>query len=57
MQAIEFWPNGSAHVQSDTNPWPVIASEGVSLTIYDTTYPSTMVKSITVNGLGKITLQ
>jgi prepilin-type N-terminal cleavage/methylation domain-containing protein len=56
VQTIEFWPNGSAHVEGSTNPWPVIATEGVSLTIYDAKHPSTMVKSITVNGLGKITL-
>jgi prepilin-type N-terminal cleavage/methylation domain-containing protein len=58
VQTIEFWADGSAHAQSGaTNPWPVIAPEGVSLTMYDVKYPSTMVKSITVNGLGKITLQ
>ena len=33
------------------------APTGLSLTMYDVKYPSTMVKSITVNGLGKITLQ
>jgi hypothetical protein len=29
----------------------------MSLTMKDVKYPSTMVKTITVNGLGKITLQ
>jgi len=58
VQTIEFWPDGSAHVESGTtNPWPVIPPEGVSLTMYDVKNQSTMVKSITVNGLGKITLQ
>jgi prepilin-type N-terminal cleavage/methylation domain-containing protein len=58
VQTIEFWPDGSAHVQSGTtNPWPVIGTAGVSLTMYDVNHPSTLVKSITVNGLGKITLQ
>jgi type II secretion system protein H len=58
VQTIEFWPDGSAHAQSGTtNPWPVIGTEGVTLTMYDVKYQSTMVKSITVNGLGKITLQ
>jgi type II secretory pathway pseudopilin PulG len=58
VETIEFWPDGSAHVQSGTtNPWPVIGTAGLSLTMYDVKYQSTMVKSITVNGLGKITLQ
>jgi prepilin-type N-terminal cleavage/methylation domain-containing protein len=57
VQTIEFWPDGSAHAQSGTtNPWPVVGTDGVSLTMYDVKYPST-VKSIAVNGLGKITLQ
>jgi prepilin-type N-terminal cleavage/methylation domain-containing protein len=58
VQTIEFWPDGSAHVQTGaTNPWPVIATAGISLTLYDVKYQSTMIKSITVNGLGKISLQ
>jgi prepilin-type N-terminal cleavage/methylation domain-containing protein len=58
VQTIEFWPDGSAHVQTGaSNPWPAIDPAGVSLTILDVKYPSTMAKSITVNGLGKITLQ
>lgn len=58
VETIEFWPDGSAHVQSGTtNPWPVIGTAGLSLTMHDVKYQSTMVKSITVNGLGKITLQ
>ena len=58
VQTIEFWPDGSAHAQSGTtNPWPVIDTAGISLTMYDVKYQSTMVKTITVNGLGKITLQ
>ena len=57
VQTIEFWPDGSAHAQTGTsNPWPVIGTDGVTLTMYDVKY-STMVKSIEVNGLGKITLQ
>jgi prepilin-type N-terminal cleavage/methylation domain-containing protein len=58
VQTIEFWADGSAHVQTGTtNPWPVIGTAGLSLTMQDVKYPSTMVKTITVNGLGKITLQ
>jgi prepilin-type N-terminal cleavage/methylation domain-containing protein len=58
VQTVEFWPDGSAHVQSGTtNPWPVIDTAGISLTVYDLKYQSTMIKSITVNGLGKISLQ
>ncbi len=58
VQTIEFWPDGSAHMQTGTtNPWPVIGTEGISLTMYDVKNPTTMVKTVTVNGLGKITLQ
>ena len=50
---IEFWPDGSAHMQSGTtNPWPVIASTGTSIVLLR----KSKTKTITVNGLGKITL-
>ena len=58
VQTVEFWPDGSAHVLSgSSNPWPVINTNGITLTLYDVQHQSTMIKSITVNGLGKITIQ
>ena len=57
-QTVEFWPDGTAHVASGgTLPWPPIPEAGISLTVFDTANQSTMVTSIEVNGLGKITLQ
>ena len=52
-QTIEFWPDGTAHASAATNPWPVIGTAGVTLTL---TKGSTT-KSIAVNGVGKIQLQ
>ena len=60
-RTLEFWPDGSVHANdppSDTPPsggsaWPVLPSGGVSITL---TKGST-IKTITVNGLGKIQLQ
>jgi len=50
---IEFWPDGSAHMASGTtNPWPVIASTGTSIVLLR----KGKTKTITVNGIGKITL-
>jgi prepilin-type N-terminal cleavage/methylation domain-containing protein len=57
VQTVEFWPDGTAHVASGaTLPWPVIPDTGTSLTVYDIMHQSTIVTSISVNGLGKITL-
>lgn len=57
VQTIEFWPDGTAHVASGgTQPWPVIPDTGVNLTVFDIMHQSTIVTSIEVNGLGKITL-
>jgi len=51
---LEFCPDGSVHQKSGTtNPWPNVSTAGTAVTI---TY-GTSVKTITVNGLGKITLQ
>jgi type II secretory pathway pseudopilin PulG len=51
---LEFWPDGSAHQRSGTtNPWPQVASTGTAVTLTQ----GANVKSITVNGLGKIQLQ
>jgi prepilin-type N-terminal cleavage/methylation domain-containing protein len=56
-QTIEFWPDGTAHVASGgTQPWPPIPDEGVGITVWDILHQSTVVTSIGVNGLGKITL-
>jgi prepilin-type N-terminal cleavage/methylation domain-containing protein len=50
---IEFWPDGSAHMASGTtNPWPVIATTGTSIVLLR----KGKTKTITVNGIGKITL-
>lgn len=54
VQTIEFWPDGTAHVDTGaTNPWPQISTAGVTLTLTR----QSVNKSITVNGLGKIQLQ
>src|SRR3989442_10637201 len=53
VQTLEFWPNGSVHVTSASNPWPLIGSTPVTLTLTK----GTSTKSITVNSLGKIQLQ
>jgi prepilin-type N-terminal cleavage/methylation domain-containing protein len=60
---IEFWPNGTAHVDTGTLPWSAIGAEGTSITIFDnsrgteTSAPDDLKSAVTVNGLGKITLQ
>jgi len=52
VKSIEFWPDGTAHEESTTNPWPPVASTGMTLTM---TYAS-RTASIQVNGVGRITL-
>ncbi len=54
-QTIEFWPDGTAHVNaSGTNPWPQIgAAAPTTITL---TYKG-KTKSITVNGVGKVQIQ
>lgn len=50
---LEFWPDGSVHKQDGTTlPWPAMAGNGTAITV---TY-GTSVRTITVNGLGKIQL-
>lgn len=50
---IEFWPDGSAHMAvGTTNPWPVIATTGTSIVLLR----KSKTKTITVNGIGKVTL-
>jgi prepilin-type N-terminal cleavage/methylation domain-containing protein len=56
-QTVEFWPDGTAHIASGgTQPWPAIPDDGVGITVFDIMHQSTIVTSIGVNGLGKITL-
>lgn len=51
VQTIEFWPDGTAHIDSaGTNPWPQIPPAGVALTVTK----GAVVETVTVNGLGKI---
>ena len=50
---IEFWPDGSAHINSGgINPWPPIASPGTNIVLTR----SGKTRSILVNGIGKIQL-
>jgi hypothetical protein len=50
---LEFWPDGSVHVDSGTtNPWPVVAGTGTAVTLVK----DGVLRTITVNGVGKITL-
>jgi len=50
---LEFWPNGTVHKQvAAENPWTTVDVAGTAITVIK----GTSVKSITVNGLGKIQL-
>ena len=51
---LEFWPDGTVHKDdgSGAKPWPVIPPAGADISLTK----SSVVKHITVNGLGKITL-
>jgi Tfp pilus assembly protein FimT len=51
---IEFWPDGTAHTAGSTtiNPWPVIPTGGTSIILLR----NGKTKTITVNGIGKVTL-
>jgi type IV fimbrial biogenesis protein FimT len=50
---LEFWPDGSVHKDNGSGtPWPVVPTVGTAITLTK----GGKVKSITVNGLGKITL-
>jgi prepilin-type N-terminal cleavage/methylation domain-containing protein len=53
-QTIEFWPDGTAHASSgSTIPWPYIPATGVTISISR----KSVTKSLTVNGVGRITIQ
>ena len=50
-KTIEFWPDGTAHVDNNAgNPWPGAGSPGVTITLTR----KGVSKNIVVNGLGKI---
>jgi Tfp pilus assembly protein FimT len=50
-QTLEFWPNGSVHINSGgTNPWPIVGTAGVTITLTR----KGRTKNIKVNGFGKI---
>jgi prepilin-type N-terminal cleavage/methylation domain-containing protein len=53
-KTLEFWPDGSVHADEGTgNPWPALPTTGTAITLTK----GTTVKTITVNGVGKIQLQ
>jgi prepilin-type N-terminal cleavage/methylation domain-containing protein len=52
-KTIDFWPNGTAHDALSVVPLPVEAT----LQLYDVKKGTSVNRSITVNGLGKITFQ
>jgi type II secretory pathway pseudopilin PulG len=50
---LEFWPNGTVHKQvAAENPWTPVGVAGTAVTVVK----GTTVKTVTVNGLGKIQL-
>jgi hypothetical protein len=50
---LEFWPNGTVHKQAaGENPWATVDVNGTAVTVIK----GTSVKTVTVNGLGKIQL-
>ncbi len=53
VQTVDFWPNGTAHTVGASAP---IAGD-LTLRLKNTKLATSVSKSITVNGLGKITLQ
>jgi type II secretory pathway pseudopilin PulG len=50
VQTIEFWPDGTARIDQGLRPWTMIGANPVELNLVK----GTLVKTITVNGLGKI---
>jgi prepilin-type N-terminal cleavage/methylation domain-containing protein len=56
--AVEFWPDGSAHMADGAEvPWPVIPTSGTTVTVRLTRNNVTITKTVLINGLGRITLQ
>lgn len=56
VQTIEFWTDGSAHAGA-VSPLPMLPVAGTSLTLTSTAGSTTRTATITVNGIGKITLR
>jgi prepilin-type N-terminal cleavage/methylation domain-containing protein len=54
VQTVDFWPDGTVHAGGAGTPLP---GTGITLAVYDIKRGTTVNKSITVNGLGKVTLQ
>jgi type II secretory pathway pseudopilin PulG len=62
VQTIEFWPDGSAHVDTGTAEWGLLPVTGSAWTVTHTTYglggtPYTRTATLMVNGIGKIQIQ
>jgi type II secretion system protein H len=52
-QTIEFWPDGTAHYDTNVTPWPMIPVAGITVSMVR----KGVTASISVNGLGRIQLQ
>ena len=53
-KTLEFWPNGTVHADTGVaGAWPQLDVNGTAITVVK----GSTVKTITVNGLGKIQLQ
>lgn len=51
---LEFWPDGSVHKANGAqNPWPTVDAAGTAITVTK----GTLVRTITVNSIGKIQIQ
>jgi hypothetical protein len=62
VQTIEFWPDGSAHIDTATAEWGLLPVTGSAWTMTHTVYgiggtPYTRTATLTVNGIGKIQIQ
>jgi prepilin-type N-terminal cleavage/methylation domain-containing protein len=53
MSTLEFWPDGTIHKDAGKLPWDQLGVTGTAITLVK----GTTVKTISVNGLGKIQLQ
>jgi prepilin-type N-terminal cleavage/methylation domain-containing protein len=53
FKSLEFWPDGSVHIEAVGAPWPIVPPPGTAISVTK----GLSVKQITVNGLGKIQLQ
>jgi type II secretory pathway pseudopilin PulG len=53
VQTLEFWPDGTVHVPSATNPWARLGATDATITVAK----GSSTKSIKVNSLGKIGIQ